>query len=57
MSTTNCAGCTSPSGPFTCAVNGVLVRLCAECAARLTAGESKADVIRTTTDKQSKKAA
>jgi hypothetical protein len=47
MSTTQCAGCTSPSGPFACTVNSVLVRLCAECAARLTAGESKTDVVKT----------
>jgi hypothetical protein len=47
MSTTQCAGCTSPAGPFTCAVNGVLVRLCAKCAARLTAGESKSEIIKT----------
>jgi hypothetical protein len=54
---TTCAGCTNPAGPFACAVNGIHMSLCSTCAARLMKGESKADVIRTTTDKQSKKAA
>jgi hypothetical protein len=44
---TTCAGCTNPAGPFAVTVNGMHLPLCAECAARLTTGESKADVIKT----------
>ena len=44
---TPCAGCTNPAGPFACAVNGMAMPLCAECAARLTTGESKESVIQT----------
>jgi len=41
-----CAGCAALSGPFTCIVSGVLVRLCSTCASRLTMGELKDDVIK-----------
>jgi hypothetical protein len=44
---TTCAGCTNPAGPFACAVNGMAMPLCAECAARLMKGESKNDVVKT----------
>jgi hypothetical protein len=47
MNASNCAGCTSPAGPFAATVNGMAMPLCAACAARLTTGESKSDVIKT----------
>jgi hypothetical protein len=46
VSTTLCAGCTSSAGPFAATVNNVLVRLCTECAARLTTGDAKREVIK-----------
>jgi hypothetical protein len=49
---TTCAGCTSPSGPFTCAVNGVAMPLCADCASRLLSGESKETVIKSVNKSQ-----
>jgi hypothetical protein len=50
-STSNCAGCSGIAGPFACAVNGMAMPLCAECAARLTTGEPKGDVIKTNNQK------
>jgi hypothetical protein len=41
-----CAGCTAPAQSFDCVVAGNRVRLCARCAGRLLAGESKGAVIR-----------
>jgi hypothetical protein len=46
-STKKCAGCSSPSDSFAAAFNGVAITLCADCASRLLAGESKSDVIKT----------
>jgi hypothetical protein len=46
-STSNCAGCSGIAGPFAVTVNGMAMPLCAECAARLLAGESKTDVVKT----------
>jgi hypothetical protein len=46
-STKTCAGCSSPSGSFAAKYSGVAIKLCATCAARLLAGESKSDVIKT----------
>jgi hypothetical protein len=44
---TTCAGCSSPSGSFAATHNQVVITLCADCASRLLAGESKSDVIKT----------
>lgn len=48
MSGEGCIGCSDPPGPFFCIVGNVQVQLCASCAARLLAGESKGDVIKST---------
>jgi hypothetical protein len=49
---TTCAGCASPSGPFAAAHNGVVIKLCSECASRLLSGESKETVIKPTTNEK-----
>jgi hypothetical protein len=47
-----CTGCPGIAGPFATTVNGMAMPLCAECAARLTTGEPKGDVIKTTIQKR-----
>ena len=49
---TTCAGCSSPSDSFAAAFNGVAITLCADCASRLLAGESKGDVIKSVNKSQ-----
>ena len=41
-----CAGCGEPAEAFAASFNGRAIQLCSKCAARLAAGESKRDVIR-----------